>query len=74
MAIQVRSTNPFEGGAADLRGQIAAPPPFSKSVHVPQTSDVAQVLFEQLAYLMQYADKEQERLARVKAILMETFN
>jgi hypothetical protein len=39
-----------------------------------QTSDVAEVLFEQLAYLMQYADEEQGRLARVKAILMETFN
>ena len=74
MAIQVRSTNPLGGGAADLCGQSTAPPPFSKSFHVLQNSDVAQVLFKQLAYLMQYAHKEQDRLARVKAILMEKFN
>jgi hypothetical protein len=35
---------------------------------------VAKVLFEQLAYLVQYADKEQDRFARVTAILMETFD
>jgi hypothetical protein len=74
MAIQVRSTNPLGGGAVDLRGQSTAPSPFSTSFHVLQTSDVADVLFEQLAYLIQYADQEQDRLTRVKAILMETFN
>ena len=34
----------------------------------------ADVLFEQLAYLIQFADQERNRLDRVKAILMETFN
>jgi hypothetical protein len=32
------------------------------------------VLFEQLGYLIQYADQERARLERVKAILLETFN
>ena len=34
----------------------------------------AEVLFEQLAYLIQFADQEPDRLQRVKAILLETFN
>jgi hypothetical protein len=34
----------------------------------------AEVLFEQLAYLIQFADQERNRLDRVKAILLETFN
>ena len=33
-----------------------------------------EVLFEQLAYLIEFADKERERLERVKTILLETFN
>ena len=33
-----------------------------------------EVLFEQLEYLIQFADKEGDRLDRVKAILLETFN
>jgi hypothetical protein len=34
----------------------------------------AEVLLEQLEYLIQFADQERNRLDRVKAILMETFN
>ena len=33
-----------------------------------------EVLFEQLAYLIRFADQERDRLERVKAILLETFN
>ena len=33
-----------------------------------------EVLFEQLEYLIQFADQEGDRLDRVKAILLETFN
>jgi len=33
-----------------------------------------EVLFEQLAYLIEFADQERERLDRVKTILLETFN
>ena len=33
-----------------------------------------EVLFEQLAYLIEFADQERERLERVKTILLETFN
>jgi hypothetical protein len=34
----------------------------------------AEVLFEQLEYLIQFADEERDRFDRVKAILLETFN
>jgi hypothetical protein len=33
----------------------------------------AAILVEQLRYLIDFADQEQDRLARVKAVLMETF-
>jgi hypothetical protein len=35
---------------------------------------MADVLFEQLDYLIQFADQERDRLERVKAILVEPFN
>jgi hypothetical protein len=38
----------------------------------PAASD--KVLFEQLGYLIQFAHQERDRLERVKAILLETFN
>ena len=34
----------------------------------------AEVLFQQLEYLIEFADQEGDRLDRVKAILLETFN
>ena len=37
-------------------------------------AEEADVLFEQLGYLIQFADQERNRLDRVKAILLETFN
>ena len=46
-------------------------------VDLPSTTTaptIADVLFEQLEYLIQFADQEQDRLDRVKAILLETFN
>jgi hypothetical protein len=35
---------------------------------------ITDVLFEQLEYLIQFADQERDRLERVKAILVEPFN
>jgi hypothetical protein len=35
---------------------------------------VADVLFEQLDYLIQFADQERDRIELVKAILVEPFN
>jgi hypothetical protein len=35
---------------------------------------LGEVLFEQLSYLIRFADQERDRLEQVKAILMETFN
>jgi len=32
------------------------------------------ILMEQLTYLIEYADQERDRLERVKAVLLETFN
>src|SRR5262249_35990895 len=37
-------------------------------------SEITEVLFEQLGYLIQYADQERHCLERVKTILLETFN
>jgi len=39
----------------------------------PPASGVDEVLLEQLAYLIRFADQERDRLERVKAILLETF-
>ena len=36
-------------------------------------SEIADILFEQLAYLIQFADQEHGRLERAKAVLMEPF-
>jgi hypothetical protein len=38
------------------------------------SGDLTEVLFEQLEYLVQFSDQERDRLNRVKAILLETFN
>ena len=35
--------------------------------------EIADILFEQLDYLIQFADQEHERLERVKAVLMDPF-
>jgi hypothetical protein len=37
-------------------------------------NEVADILFEQLDYLIQFAEQECGRLERVKAILMEPFH
>jgi hypothetical protein len=36
--------------------------------------ELVEILFEQLGYLIEYSDKERDRLDRVMAVLMETFN
>ena len=35
--------------------------------------EIAEILFEQLDYLIQFADQEHGRFERVKAVLMEAF-
>lgn len=41
---------------------------------LPQTDDdLADVLFEQLGYLIEFSDQERYRFERVKAILLEGF-
>lgn len=40
----------------------------------PREETLSQVLLEQLDYLIRFADQESDRLERVRAILMETFN
>ncbi len=41
---------------------------------VHQMRGMDKILLEQLAYLIQFADQERDRLERVKAVLMEPFN
>ena len=36
--------------------------------------ELSEILFEQLGYLIKYAYRERQRLYRVMAILLETFN
>jgi hypothetical protein len=38
-----------------------------------QDHSVADILFEQLEYLLRYCDQERDRLSRVSAILLESF-
>ena len=44
------------------------------SQEVRPASEIADILFEQLDYLIQFADQEPGRLERVQAILMEPFH
>ena len=74
MALQLFSiATQLEGPAGFVRQASPAlqPSPRAKAVSGSELSDV---LFEQLGYLIQYADKERARLERVKAVLLETFN
>jgi len=48
--------------------------PCERAERVSGGIELSDVLFEQLGYLIQYADQERARLERVKAVLLETFN
>ena len=45
----------------------------SETISVSPTDRLADILFEQLEYLLQYCDEERDRLSRVTAILLESF-
>ena len=46
----------------------------AKDVRTQPETSLAEILYEQLGHLIQYADQEPDRFQRVKSILMETFN
>ena len=46
----------------------------AKKVPTQPESSLAEILYEQLGHLIQYADQEPDRFQRVKSLLMETFN
>ena len=46
----------------------------SATTRLEETPAGVALLFEQLEYLIQFADQERDRFDRVKAILLETFN
>ena len=45
----------------------------SETISVVPTDRLTHILFEQLEYLLQYPDEERDRLTRVTAILLESF-
>jgi hypothetical protein len=57
---------PADGRSRDTNG--------GSQHETPRENTLYEVLFEQLDYLIQFADQERARLERVRAILMETFN
>jgi len=60
---------PFElAPPRDNSGEIA------QAADVPRSASFAEILFEQLEYLIQYPNEERDRLNRVAAALLETFN
>ena len=74
MALQLISiATKLDGPAGFIRPADIAPQT-SKELEVSTGGKLSEVLFEQLGYLIQYADQERHRLERVKAILLETFN
>ena len=45
----------------------------SETIRVSPVDRLAEILFEQLEYLVHHCDEERERLSRVSAILLEAF-
>ena len=45
----------------------------SETIGVSPADRLADILFEQLEYLLQYCNEERDRLSRVTAILLESF-
>jgi hypothetical protein len=74
MAIQLLSIATQPGAPAGLISQPAAGPCVSQEPMKPSGDTLPAILMEQLTYLIEYADQEPERLERVKAVLLETFN
>jgi hypothetical protein len=74
MALQLISIAAKLNDPAGFVRQTDTAPQTSKEPEVLSGSELSEVLFDQLSYLIQYADQERHRLGRVKAILLETFN
>jgi hypothetical protein len=74
MALQLISiVNKLDGPTGFIR-QAQTVLETSKEPETVSGGELSHVLFEQLGYLIQYADQERARLERVKAVLLETFN
>ena len=63
----------FETSVANESNAMAAGPACLIQHRDRPASETADILFEQLAYLIHFANQEQGRLERVKAVLMEPF-
>ena len=63
----------LETPLANESNAMAAEPDCVIQQEVRPASEMADILFEQLDYLIQFADQEHGRLQRVKAVLMEPF-
>ena len=74
MALQLFSIATQLDGPVDFVWR--AEPAFQPSQGAERASnrELSDVLFEQLGYLIQYADQERARLERAMAVLLETFN
>ncbi len=75
MALQLLSiATQLDGPDGFVRRADHALQPCERAERVSGGRELSDVLFEQLGYLIQYADQERARLERVKALLLETFN
>jgi hypothetical protein len=74
MAIQLPSIATQPEAPAGFIRQPDACSCASREPMKPSGCPLPAILMEQLIYLTEYADQEQDRLERVKAVLLETFN
>ena len=75
MALQLLSiAAQLDGPDSFVRRADHSVQPCERAERVSGGSELSDVLFEQLSYLIQYADQELTRLERVKAVLLEAFN
>jgi len=74
MALQLVSIVTKLDGPTGFIRQAQTIPETSREPEAASGGELSDVLFQQLGYLIQYADQERHRLERVKAILLETFN
>jgi len=74
MAIQLLSIATQPEAPAGLIRQPDAGLCISAEPIKPSRGALPAILMEQLTYLIEYADQERDRLERVKAVLLETFN
>ena len=63
----------LETSVANQSNAMPAAPDCLVQQGIRPASEVADILFEQLDYLIRFADREHGRLERVKAVLMKLF-